>query len=246
MLHPFTGNDDGGTPLGRLVLDSKGNLYGTTENGGKAGIGVVYEAKTSGKDFKVLHTFQGKDGFFPYSGVAMDAQGILYGTTFQGGGGVHNGGVIYSIDPANRAFTRLYSFTNKKRFGANPETTPVLDGEGNLFGTSSGELNAVVVYKFNLNTRQITKLWSLAEEPSTDLALDSQGTLFGATDNGGDDYGVFYSVHTDGKSRRILANFSNDTGTDPGAPIVGQSGDILDIATDSGDRAVGTAFEVTP
>jgi uncharacterized repeat protein (TIGR03803 family) len=88
-LFAFTvGNDDGIRPLGGLVFDQAGNLYGTTTSGGAHGGGTVFEltANNSGTwTASVLHSFKGSDGGYPAAGLIFDQAGNLYGTTAEGG-----------------------------------------------------------------------------------------------------------------------------------------------------------------
>jgi uncharacterized repeat protein (TIGR03803 family) len=107
VLYRFTGGADGGNPTAGLVIDSAGNLYGTTLLGGPPGCqdfvcGVVFKLDPSGKE-TVLHTFSGGTGFGPYAGLLMDPAGNLYGTTYFGGNlNDCNGqgcGVVFKITP---------------------------------------------------------------------------------------------------------------------------------------------------
>jgi uncharacterized repeat protein (TIGR03803 family) len=82
----LTNCSDGEYPgPGPLVLDSDGNLYGTTFSGGKYNNGIVYKVDTTGKE-SVLHDFSGKkDGGTPAAGLSMDKFANLYGATELGG-----------------------------------------------------------------------------------------------------------------------------------------------------------------
>jgi uncharacterized repeat protein (TIGR03803 family) len=100
ILHRFrayTKQHDGILPNTSVVRDAQGNLYGTTDEGGLYGFGVVYEITTAGKE-KILYNFcsprECTDGAFP-NDLIMDAQGNLYGTTFDGG--VYGYGTIFKI-----------------------------------------------------------------------------------------------------------------------------------------------------
>ena len=91
MTHTFTGGVDGFLPQAGLVIDSKGNLYGTTSTGGNSDIcecGTVFEL-SPGSDGtwskSLVYTFTGANGISPYGGLTFDSQGNLYGTTEAGG-----------------------------------------------------------------------------------------------------------------------------------------------------------------
>ena len=81
-------------------MDSKGNLYGTTVNGGTSGIGMVYQLTKQGKAWKetALHEFAGgADGSQPTGNLYIDGKGRLYGMAEMGGSS--NQGVAYRVKP---------------------------------------------------------------------------------------------------------------------------------------------------
>jgi uncharacterized repeat protein (TIGR03803 family) len=100
VLHTFTESPDGASPFSALLFDKKGNLYGTTANGGYLDQGTVFEIAADGTE-SILHQFQGdRDGVTPYGGLVMNPAegGELYGTT----SGLYNRsgpayGTIYKI-----------------------------------------------------------------------------------------------------------------------------------------------------
>lgn len=111
VLYSFSGGADGAYPWGGLALDAQGNLYGATTYGGDLscdapnGCGTVFQVDTNGNE-TVLYSFSGgADGAFPYGGVTIDAQGNLYGTTFNGGlescndGSGSGCGVVFKLAP---------------------------------------------------------------------------------------------------------------------------------------------------
>src|ERR1035438_880625 len=102
---------DGTSPWGDLILDSAGNLYGTTLYGGSSGClglgcGTVFELMPNGNGGwkeSILYTFSGtSDGVWPYSGVIFDKNGNLYGTTLYGGSSGCGGlgcGTVFELMP---------------------------------------------------------------------------------------------------------------------------------------------------
>jgi uncharacterized repeat protein (TIGR03803 family) len=106
VLHSFTGGADGGNPNAGLIMDTAGNLYGTTGTGGRPGCedfacGVVFKLDPSGKE-TVLHTFD-TNSFGPDWGLVMDSAGNLYGTASFGGNfndcQGQGCGVVYKLTP---------------------------------------------------------------------------------------------------------------------------------------------------
>jgi len=136
-LYVFTGGTDGAQPLGGLIADDAGNLYGTTSGGGSAsfglGNGVIFEFTPISKQFTVLHTFSGSDGAVPAGTLARDSAGNLYGTTTLGG--TYNHGTVFKLDTSH-TLTTLYSFQGLDD-GGNPFAGVVLDNFGNLWGVAS-------------------------------------------------------------------------------------------------------------
>src|SRR5215471_8139518 len=112
LVHKFTGGLDGSEPRAGVIVDTAGNLYGTTQIGGYppcGGCGTVFKLDPSGKE-TVLHRFGRKDadGILPDAGVTRDAAGNLYGTTSTGGS--FHFGTVYKIYKGGRE-TVLYNFT---------------------------------------------------------------------------------------------------------------------------------------
>jgi uncharacterized repeat protein (TIGR03803 family) len=104
VLHTFTGGaGDGGYPAAGLVIDSSGDLYGTTVQGGQANYGTVFEIDSSGSE-SVLHGFAGGGkGLVPETGVTLDKSGNLWGTTYYGGPKDASFGTIFKLIPTPKA-----------------------------------------------------------------------------------------------------------------------------------------------
>jgi uncharacterized repeat protein (TIGR03803 family) len=100
VLHNFTDGTDGFEPVGGLLQDPAGNLYGTTYYGGASNDGIVFRLSPDGIE-TILHTFTGSDGANPTAALVRDSAGNLYGTTYNGGTGncIYGCGVVFEIAP---------------------------------------------------------------------------------------------------------------------------------------------------
>lgn len=158
----------------KLVIDTAGNLYGTTSFGGRNGRnngkgGTVFELvrDRSGLHEKTLYTFCMKhrcvDGYNPHNGLtyagaaagaAYDGISPLYGTTYSGG--ANGGGTVFALSPNGKhewSETVLYSFCRRANCadGEGPETPLFVDGAGNIYGTTviGGKAAAGVVFELS-------------------------------------------------------------------------------------------------
>lgn len=156
ILYSFAGGkEDGAHPYAGLVLDEKGNLYGTTATGGNpkctvktpGGCGTVFKLSDTGSGWKetVLHKFEGgNDGSYPVSSLLLHA-GSLYGTTAAGGNQLCSGniagvgcGTVFSLSPTTSDWkeTVLHRFEGGSSDGAVPFAGLTLDAHGAVYGTT--------------------------------------------------------------------------------------------------------------
>jgi len=209
IIYSFAGGADGAFPESDLIMDSAGNLYGTTNGGGAGGCGTVFEL-TRAKDgwkHEVLYNFanSSNDGCGPTAGLIFDSAGNLYGTT--GGGGVTNCygsgcGTVFKLAPNSRGgWTEsvLYSFTGTNGDSGNPNTDLVFDHQGSLYGTTSGGGGSYgygcgAIFKLVPNpdgtwTEATIYVFACyptdASLPITPIVLDTDRNIFGATEYGG-------------------------------------------------------------
>lgn len=136
VLYSFSDGTDGASPADSLILDSAGNLYGTTIGGGTNFDGTVFKITPDGQE-SVLHAFTGSpDGQFPYFALLRDAAGNLFGTTNQGG--ANGAGTVFEVKPNGQEYV-LYSFCSQPGCtdGSNPYSSLVRDDKGNLYGTAN-------------------------------------------------------------------------------------------------------------
>jgi uncharacterized repeat protein (TIGR03803 family) len=187
VLYSFTGSADGGQPYAGLILDAKGNLYGTTTQGGSAFAGTVFKVDPTGKE-TVLYNFTGSnDGGPPESGVIRDSHGNLYGTTYLGG--TDGAGTVFQVDPQGRE-TVLHNFTGGTDGWLPIGASLVRDSAGNLYGTTpqGGSTDFGVVFKIDAKGNETilhTFSGSDGKIPYGTLILDKAGNLYGTTYEGG-------------------------------------------------------------
>jgi uncharacterized repeat protein (TIGR03803 family) len=149
VLYNFQGLDDGQNPVGGVIVDKAGNIYGGTFDGGVNGGGTVYELSPSGGGwtFSTLYSFVGGYGG-PYNKLAIDTKGNLYGATE--GEGAKGYGLVFKLTPANGnwEFTDLYDFPNGNK-GGQPYGGVAVDKQGNIFGTTNlgGKDNQGVIFE---------------------------------------------------------------------------------------------------
>jgi len=205
VLHSFgVKPGDGIQPLAGLVLDDRGNLYGTTFLGGAVGVGTVFKLTPEGAE-RVLHSFStDQDGDLPTGNLMRDTVGNLYGTTTSGGTDGNTAGTVFKVTPDGTE-TVFYSFSySQSSEGTMPSGGVITDRNGNLFGTTQlgGAENQGAVYRLSPAGRE-TLLYSFGShsgdgfQPEGGLVVDKTGTLFGTTLQGGDnmsDDGTVYSV----------------------------------------------------
>jgi uncharacterized repeat protein (TIGR03803 family) len=173
VIYAFQGGSDGATPIGNLLIDKSGALYGTTVDGGGStactnaydgiGCGTVFKLTPSGTGYTetVLYGFQaGSDGIGPRGTLIADAKGALYGTTEYGGGvtactsgsGNAGCGTVFKLTPAGSGYTEsvLYRFQGGTSDGSLPRSALVADKpRGSLYGATvrGGASNDGTVYK---------------------------------------------------------------------------------------------------
>ncbi len=247
VLYNFTGGADGYQPFAGVILDSAGNLYGTTSAGGTVAAGVVYQVDTTGHE-TVLYGFTGgADGSQPYAGVMHDAAGNLYGTTCAGGPA--NAGAVYKLDAQDNE-TVLYRFTGGVD-GRCPHAGLTADSVGNLYGTTvfGGTANQGVVYKLDA-AGQLTVLYSFTGgadggNPYAGVIGDSAGNLYGTTSNGGRDWGVVFKLDTTGR-QTVLHRFAG--GTDGQYPMAGvvrdAAGNLYGTTQQGGSAGFGIVYKL--
>ena len=249
----------GADPDASMIFDGSGNLYGTTYNGGSSSAGTVFEiVQPNGADaFSTLASFNVANGSKPQASLVMDPSGNLYGTTSVGGdSGL---GTVFEVAKGSNTATALASFNGSN--GANPEAGLILDGSGNLYGTTDagGANNDGTVFKIAKGGGPITPLVSFTgtdgANPDGGLILDDSGHLYGTTFNGGaSDNGTVFEIPTGGGTITTLVSFGGSDGANPYSDLImDANGDLYGTTYNGGPGYMppngvgyGTVFELIP
>lgn len=275
ILYRFQGGTDGFGLTGGLVLDTSGNLYGMTGQGGQFGFGTVYELAPDGKGGwtkTTLHDFAFSDGDLPVSSLVLDQSGNLYGMTPFGGTGCSFTaacGVIFKLTKTGAGWqeTVIHYFNGDS--GYQPLGALVFDQHGNLYGaasatgidvdgvafrlhpTSSG-WNYSVLHTF-YNAPPKCEDGNFASDPPT-LLLDKSGNIYGTAIAGGPyscTFGTIWRLtSSQGKwSLKVLYAFSaSRDGYPVGSLTFDKPGSLYGVTIDlaNGGSDLGTVFKLTP
>jgi uncharacterized repeat protein (TIGR03803 family) len=259
---------DGQDPVGGVIVDASGNLYGTTYAGGTGnnngsacnanyyGCGTVYEIAPDGTE-TVLYSFCSQencsDGALPQSGLVMDGSGNLYGTTTLGGNGI---GGVFEIAPDGTE-TVLYNFpSNEPPYGLSSGL--VMDASGDLFGTlqgRGGESPGAIFIALTSGGGGIlynfchVRLCTDGDNPTGGLILDAAGNLYGTTALGGANNGGVVFEQAFHGNESVLYSFCGQAnctdGQEPTGSLVESSrGNFYGVTYAGGANGNGTAFEL--
>ena len=184
VLYSFMSTPDGAFPFSGLTWDMYGNLYGTTYGGG-SGMGTVYELSPNGSGGWYEQVIYDRGG---YAGLTIDGSGNLYGADDLGNGHVFK---LSSNGSGGWNAIIIHTFKSGQNDGSDPEGTPVLDGAGNVYGTtvSGGATKGLgTVWKLTPSptgeyTEEILSsfIWKYGANPKAGVVLDSSGNIYSTT-----------------------------------------------------------------
>lgn len=260
VLYNFTGEDDGASPNGNLILDGAGNLYGTAYWAPYGYGGAVFKVDQSGNE-TVLHEFSGlPDGEFPIGGLWRDQHGNLFGTTSGGGGGAclaEGCGTVFKVNRKGKEII-LYRFLGSPD-GAAPFAGVIADSTGWLYGTTynGGDPHCTdrgpgcgTVFKVNASGKEkvLYRFRNKKNErfPFSGLVQDAGGNLYGTT-AGGDSAGTVFKLDPSG-NETVLYRFTGGVdGCGPAGSLTFDSADNLyGAARGCGAHGYGVIFKITP
>ncbi|HEY3778110.1 MAG TPA: choice-of-anchor tandem repeat GloVer-containing protein [Rhizomicrobium sp.] len=260
LMWTYTKDIDG-CPTGNLVLDSAGNAYGVTQNGGPNGWGAVVELSPSGSSWTetILYAFTGgSDGGSPYSGLVFDNAGNLYGaTTRAGNSGCGQGcGTVFELSPSQSGWTYqvLYTFQGGND-GGQPTAGLIFDTAGNLYGAaeSYGANGGGTVFELSPSNGSWTfnLLTSMTGSggPVAALTLAPSGAIYGTNFfDGADGYGSVFKLTSSGGTwtYKNLHDFtgSADGGYPGGGITLDRQGNAYGTTVLGGADNYGVVYEI--
>ena len=273
VLYAFTGGTDGNNPVGALLADTAGNLYGTTSPRGPGDYGTIFQVGPGGTE-TTLYTFAGgSDGSGP-TGLMADKAGDLFGTTGYGGNMKikqceKNGcGTVFELKP-NGQKTTLYAF-KAGNDGWVAEGRVIADKAGNLYGTTmqgGGHTDCSVNYEgcgtvFKLTpdgTETVLYAFTGGSDgayPESGVIMDEAGNLYGTTESGGtgcdgSGCGTVFKVAPDGTETVLYAFQGSTDGANPLGGLIADKAGNFHGTTNSGgtgcrNQGCGTVFRLAP
>jgi uncharacterized repeat protein (TIGR03803 family) len=227
-----------------IVLDSTGDIFGTTWYGGASSVGTVFEVACGSGLVTALASFNGTNGEGGGT-VVLDSSGDIFGAAK---GGANGDGTLFEVAQGSDVITTLASFNGAD--GNGPRGV-FLDSSGNLFGTtwSGGASGDGTVFEAAQGSGTITTLVSFnganGDEP-TSVAMDSSGNFFGTTDAGGDSTdGTVFDVAQGTGAITTLATLNVANGNYPRGVVWDSSGNLFGTTWQGGAGGRGTVFEIT-
>jgi uncharacterized repeat protein (TIGR03803 family) len=265
VLYSFASGTDGEGPQSDLTFDQTGNIYGTTNNGGSPGNGIVFEL-TPGQggvwSETVLHRFLRREGTSPRAAVIFDKKGALYGTLANNGG--FNAGAVFRLEPPavqGGVWTEktLYHFTGQAD-GYGP-LCRLVRFKGSLYGTTvgGGATDNGVIFQLTPPashhgawTETVLHSFTCGSDGCLGWAgmiMDKKGVFYGTTQYGGPSNGgtAFQLQQVSGAwIESVLCSFnSSDNDFSAAGLLLGKNGALYGTTVGSRGNA-GMVFKVTP
>jgi uncharacterized repeat protein (TIGR03803 family) len=239
---------NGQHPLGTLIFDANGNLYGTTSDGG-SGNGTVFELAAGTRALTTLVAFNGVNGQSPEGGLIADSSGNLYGTTYFGGGNSAHG-TVYELAAGSHALSTLVDFNVAN--GANPIGSLIADNTGNLYGVTvyGSSFDDGTVFELAAGSHTLSTLDVFhgpdGQNPEGGLAFDLSGNLYGTTFRGGaNSDGNVFKIASGSLTLSTVLDFNGINGQNPAANLIGDGvGNLYGTTSGGGTNNDGTIFKV--
>jgi uncharacterized repeat protein (TIGR03803 family) len=252
VLHSFGESGDGLYPGTQVTIDPEGDLFGTTELGGRFDHGMVWEITRLGEYIR-LHSFgeTSSDGLFPVAGVTVDPRGDLFGTASEGG--IYSLGTVWEID-ASGIYRTVHPFGGTLN-ASKPYGGATLDQNGDLFGTTfyGGSHGSGAVWEITANgvpllLHSFESSMYDGQYPETGVVLDVKGDVLGTTESGGRYYygtvwkltpeGIYTTLHSFGGTPRDARYIYSGITLDA-------KGDMFGTSYEGGVHFEGAVWEIS-
>lgn len=243
----------GGNPFGTLLQASNGKFYGLTNNGGIAGVGVLFEYDLGTNTYtKKIDLNFALNGGVPHGAPIYASNGKIYGTCVSGG--TSNAGVIYEFNRSSSSYSKVADFNTTN--GSAPYGSLVQASNGKLYGVSSlGGLNSAgTLYEFDYSTNTLTKKVDLSSTIGSGplgALINYSGNankLYGLTKAGGTSgLGVIFEYDISTATYTKKFDFSGIPGSQPsGSLFEAPNAKLYGITQFGGSNSLGVIFEYDP
>jgi uncharacterized repeat protein (TIGR03803 family) len=256
VLHHFLSfAGDGAHPAAAVLEASDGMLYGTTQLGGTANNGTVFRLNKDGSGYSVVHSFDysSGDGRGPAGALLQASDGLLYGTTANGGN-ASDAGTLFELNLNGSGYTVLHYFKQTAGDGANPVDGLVEGSNHALYGTSGGGTNGLgTIFAINQDGTGYTNLYNFGSTsgdgsgPQAPLVA-SGGVLYGIASANSMGGATVFRINEDGSSFSVVNTLSLSGGNGPNALSKGSDGTLYGTAQVSGPfgTPLGGVFKLNP
>jgi len=218
-LYSFGGGNDGENPGGTLIQVQDSLLYGTTINGGIYSGGTIFKYNvTKGKETVVYSFGNDTDGANPHGALFLATNGLLYGTTDDGGS--TGRGTFFDFNTTTNTDTVLYDFIVDS-MGGFPYGNVIQATNGLLYGLTT----ASTMFDYNISTHKFRKIYDFkfasGNEPRGSLIQASDGLLYGLASNGGAfTDGVLFSYNISDSTYTDIIDFNGYDGYAPDGTLL--------------------------
>lgn len=276
LLYSFAGSPDGADPVGGVLIDPKGNIFGTTYRGGTTappsrGAGTMYELKKTKGTYveSVIHDF-GADGYNPGAAPTRDGGGNLYTTVESGPANGGSSGGAVELSPSKSGFNEdaRYQFASSVGTAPAAPMLEVTDGSSHppitygttLFTTTTnggaagyGSLDAFTLGLACSDVHDFQGGPSDGANPSGNLDFNPEfpgDAFYGTTSAGGaNGFGTVFQYVPQTAKESVLYSFAGGS-TDGAYPfsgtVVDHDGAIYGTTQQGGAGDGGVIFKLTP